>query len=163
MFYNSAYLAAYHDDPLGDVTRFGYLIVRNAAGGLVGGLPVALHHDPDPLGQLPITGSALLSHVWHCYDARVVGAHRAAVTAALLDSMSRLAADWQAEWFGLINVAKGTPTAESLAMAGWAGRHLTDRFVTDLTCVARATRLSRPAARLGSKEPGPQRGATPTT
>jgi hypothetical protein len=135
VFYDSAYLAAYHDDPLGDVTRFGYLIARNAAGDPVGGLPVALHQDPDPLGQLPITGTALLSHVWHCYDARVVGAHRVAVTAALLDTMSHLAADWRADWYGLINVAEGTPTAGSLATAGWAGRHLTDRFVTDLTGV----------------------------
>jgi hypothetical protein len=136
VFYESAYLAAYHDHPLGDIARFSYLIARDGDGRPVGGMPVALHRDPDPLHQLPITGTALLSHVWHCYDARVIGAERPAVAAALLDTMARLAADWRADWYGLINVAKGTPTARSLARAGWAERHMSDRFVADLSGVA---------------------------
>jgi predicted N-acyltransferase len=135
VFYHSAYLAAYHDDPLGDVARFGYLLARDDAGVPVGALPVGLHRDPDPLGQLPITGPALLSHVWHCYDTRIVGADRPDVVAALLATLSRLASDWGADCYGLINVARDTATAASVTAAGWTGRYLVDRFATDLTGV----------------------------
>lgn len=141
VFYDSAYLDAYRHDPLTDIARFGYLLARDRDGTPVGALPVALHLEPDPLGQLAravpdLGGPALLSHVWHCYDARIVGAARADVVDALLAAAARLAVEWGAGWYGLVNVERSSPTAAALAAAGWTGAHLVDRWATDLTGVA---------------------------
>lgn len=138
VFYDSAYLAAYGQDPLTDIVRFGYLLARDRDGTPVGALPVALHRDPDPLGQLAhaapeLSGPALLSHVWHCYDARIVGAGRPDVVDALLRALARLAAEWGAGWYGLVNVDRSGPTAAALSGAGWTGTHLVDRWTADLT------------------------------
>lgn len=140
VFYRSAYLAAYHDEPLADVTRFGYLLARDRDGAPVGALPVGLYRDPDPLGQLAVAwpavrGTALLSHVWHCYDTRIVGARRPGVVAALVATAARLAAAWGAGWYGLTNVDRFGPTAAALGTAGWTGAHLVDRWTTDLSGV----------------------------
>jgi CelD/BcsL family acetyltransferase involved in cellulose biosynthesis len=141
IFYRSRYLAAYHEYPLADLDRLAYLVVRASAGGSpLAVVPVALHTSPDPLGRLrPIhpgieTGRALLSHVWHCYDTRIVGAvDRPEVTEAVLAAMAELAVLWQADWLGFVNVARGSGTAAALAAAGLPGAHLIDRFWADLT------------------------------
>ena len=141
IFYRSDYLTAYHDAPLADLDRVGYLLVRDAAGGrAVAAVPVALHRLPDPLGGLRQIHpgierrAALLSHVWHCYDTLLVGAaDRADVVAEVLASMRDLAARWRAAWYGFVNVERGTATAAALAAAGIGGAHLVDRFSADLT------------------------------
>jgi CelD/BcsL family acetyltransferase involved in cellulose biosynthesis len=143
VFYRSRYLSAYHDHPLADIDRFGYLMVRESGGRPLAALPVARYARPDPVGALravdPAIASrpALLSHVWHCYDSQVVGAvRRADVVAAVLHAMRTLAVRWGAAWFGLVNVARDGPTAAALSAAGLPGRHLVDRFVADLTGLA---------------------------
>lgn len=144
IFYRSDYLTAYHDAPLGDVDRFGYLIVKDPGGDLpVAVVPVALHRRADPLGGLRRIhpgierGSALLSHVWHCYDTSLVGlADRTDIAAAVVAAMRDLAASWRAGWFGFVNVERGTATASALTAAGLPGAHLVDRFSADLTGLA---------------------------
>lgn len=141
IFYQSTYLVAYHDSPLAALDRIGYLLAREGrAGSPVAALPVALHRYPDPFGALRLShpGSerepALLSHVWHCYDTRLVGGTgRPDVVAAILGFLRRLARSWGARWFGLVNVERGGATATALQAASMTGRHLIDRFATDLT------------------------------
>ena len=73
-----------------------YLVAR-AGGDPVAVLPVALHPTADPLGGLRGAhpgieqGPALLSHVWHCYDTRIVGATDQPVVDALLGTLRELA------------------------------------------------------------------------
>ncbi|MCI0688388.1 MAG: hypothetical protein L0Y54_14305, partial [Sporichthyaceae bacterium] len=146
VFYRSDYLTAYHDSPLALVDRFGYMVIRDGSSPEsppVALLPVALHRRPDPLGLLRLAHPgieaepALLSHVWHCYDTRIVGAvRRPEVVRAALDTLRSLAASWGARWYGMVGVARGGATAEALATAGLTGTHLVDRFTADLTGVA---------------------------
>jgi hypothetical protein len=136
VFHHGAYLRAYHAAPLADIARFGYLIARDGDGRPVTAVPVALLRDPDPLGQLPVTGPALFSHVWHCYDARLAGVATPETATAVLAAMHRLARDWGARWYGFVNVARGSPTAAALTGAGWSGAHLVDRFTADLDGLA---------------------------
>lgn len=141
VFYESAYLKAYHEHPLGQIERFGYLVVTERKAELPAAvLPVALHTQADPLGNLRgveprIEGApALLSHVWHCYDTQIVGAvHRPEVAAAMLAALQDLARQWGVRWIGLINVERHSATASALAATGLTARHLTDRFSADLT------------------------------
>jgi len=141
VFYRPAYLTAYHDAPLAPLDRVAYLVVR-AGGEPVAALPVALHPAADPLGGLRGAhpgiedGPALLSHVWHCYDTRIVGATDRPVVDAILGTLAELARAWGAPWYGLVNVERGGPTAAALTGAGLVGRHIIDRFATDLRGVA---------------------------
>jgi predicted N-acyltransferase len=161
VFYESAYLAAYHQFPLASIERFGYLVINESQAEFpVAVLPVALHTQADPLGWLReiepgIEGErALLSHVWHCYDTQLVGAaERPDIAVALVTAQRALAEAWRAPWFGFVNVERDTPTAAALTSAGLAGQHLTDRFSTDLSGItdldAYLRRLrSRPRANL---------------
>jgi hypothetical protein len=143
VFYRCEYLTAYYDSPLGFIDKFAYIVLHGSGGGQpVAVLPVALYTRPDPIGGLRLLHPgierepALLSHVWHCYDTRLVGpTEDDRVMSAMLSAMGSLAASWRASWYGLINVERDTPTAAALAAAGWAGRHLVDRFSADLTGV----------------------------
>ncbi|MFV2107476.1 GNAT family N-acetyltransferase [Micromonospora sp. LOL_015] len=140
VFYQDGYLSAYHDAPLAPLERLGYLVAREPAGRPVAVLPIALHRLADPIGGLRRLhpgierDSALLSHVWHCYDTQLLGAvTRTDVVTELLDTLRRLADDWRARWYGLVNVDSSGPTAAALTAAGLTGRHLVDRYSTDLT------------------------------
>lgn len=141
VFYRSAYLEAYHQSPLAPIERFGYLAINKSPAELpVAVLPVALHTRADPLGWLRETHPgieaerALLSHVWHCYDTQLVGAaDRQEVATALVAGHRALAQAWGAPWFGFVNVERGTASSAALTSAGLTGRHLTDRFVADLS------------------------------
>jgi hypothetical protein len=141
VFYRSDYLAAYHDSPLADLEQVRYLVVRDPAGDLpLAVVPIAVHRRSDPLGVLrrihpgiehePV----LLSHVWHCYDTKLIGSvERGDVVAAILAAMGDLASSWQVRWFGFVNVERGSATASALSAAGMPGAHMIDRFSTDLT------------------------------
>jgi len=156
IFYRSAYLAAYHDYPLADLEQQCYLMVRTRPGEPpLAVVPVALHHSPDPLGGLRLIHPgiertpALLSHVWHCYDTRIVGAaDRADVAAAIIAAMRDLASSWRAGWLGFVNVEHGSPTSSALTAAGLPGAHLIERFSAGLQGL---TDLDGFLARLGRR------------
>ncbi|HVB43690.1 MAG TPA: GNAT family N-acetyltransferase [Streptosporangiaceae bacterium] len=145
VFYQTGYLTAYSRSPLAVVDRFSYLVVRQApAERPVAVVPVALHREADPLGGLRGIhpgvehGPALLSHVWHCYDTRIVGLAALGeagtdVAAVVVQALADLADRWGARWFGFVNVERGSATAAALTAAGLAGTHLVDRFRADLT------------------------------
>ncbi len=156
VFYESAYLAAYHRFPLGAIERFGYVVIHESPAELpVAVLPVALHTRADPLGWLRTSQPgieherALLSHVWHCYDTQLVGAvDRPDVVATLLTALGSLARSWDAPWLGFVNVERGTQTAAALANAGLTGGHLMDKYTADL---AGLTELDGYLRRLGTR------------
>jgi predicted N-acyltransferase len=141
IFYQTSYLTAYHRAPLGEIDRLGYLVVRGTVSGPpLAVVPVALYRYADPIGGLRVVhpgierDPALLSHVWHCYDTRLIGAtDRPEVTDAVLTALRGLAARWGARWFGFVNVDRSGATAAALTAAGMTGRHLVDRFATDLS------------------------------
>lgn len=156
VFYETAYLAAYHQFPLAPIERFGYLVINESPAEFpVAVLPVAVHTQADPLGWLReiapgINGErALLSHVWHCYDTQLVGASgRPDIAVALVTAQRALAEAWRVPWFGFVNVERGTPTAAGLTSAGLTGHHLADRFSADLSGM---TDLNGYLRRLGSR------------
>lgn len=156
IFYRAGYLTAYHDESLGDIDRFAYLTVHDpGVDQPVAVVPIGLHRTADPIGGLRLahpgieTGPALLSHVWHCYDTRIVGAvERADVVTAVLATLADRAATWGARWYGFVNVERGSATSVALTAAGLPGTHLVDRFVTDLTGV---DDLDGYLARLGTR------------
>lgn len=141
IFYDSRYLTAYQQFPLGPIARFGYLAVTEPGADLpVAVVPLTLHLAADPFGRLRGTypgiecEPALLSHVWHCYDTQIVGgAGRPEVAEAIVAALADLAMAWQARWYGFVNVERGSATANALTAAGLGGVPLIDRFGTDLT------------------------------
>ncbi|GII62163.1 hypothetical protein Skr01_22480 [Sphaerisporangium krabiense] len=134
MFYRLGYLRAYERFPLTDVEAFFYFVVRDA-GRAVTVLPVSLLRGVDPLGHLrpryPVAADdrGLLSHVWHCYDAWLPGEpHTGVVVAAMRD----LAAELGADWYGFINVPRGSALGAALVAEGFPAEHIEDRFRVDL-------------------------------
>jgi CelD/BcsL family acetyltransferase involved in cellulose biosynthesis len=89
----------------------------------------------DPLGALGLGPGehALLSHVWHCSDTRLVAAEvTPEIAAELLAAMREVARSAGLPRIGFINVAAGSPSAAALEAAGLAGIHLDTRYWLDL-------------------------------
>jgi predicted N-acyltransferase len=136
VFYRHAYISAYEQSPLTNADAFSYFVVRD------GDRPIAvtpayLQRAANPLRRLhevypeALGESVLLSHTWHCYDAHLPG--KTEVLPTLLDAMTRVASALGARWCGFANVERGNALSQALRAAGLPARHLTDRWVTDLT------------------------------
>ncbi|MEN3356736.1 MAG: hypothetical protein V7637_718 [Mycobacteriales bacterium] len=137
VFYRSTYLRAYEQEPMAPVEAVRYLVVRSEQRPVLLA-PLYLYRHLDPLGRLrlvyPCDGDepGLLSHVWHCYDSRLVGTPGDALP-AVLTAVRRAARQLGARWCGFVNVEQGTPTHHALAAAGLPLHHIEDRFTADLT------------------------------
>jgi hypothetical protein len=145
-FYTSTYLQAYQQEPIAPLEAIRYLVAR-VDGRPVMLAPLYLYRQADPLGRLsrvyPIGQDepALLSHVWHCYDSRVVADFTAAnghrtgwlteVVAAIQAEARRLGA----RWCGFVNVEQATPTHHALTAAGLPAHHIEDRYTAELAGV----------------------------
>ena len=144
VFYSHDFVAAYHRAPLAPIDGHTYLVVRRRADGTaIAVLPAYLQRRPDPIGCLTaaypeLRGAALLSHVWHCYDGRLPATidHQELVP-AVLDALRTEACALGAEWFGLVNVSRGSATGNALTAAGLPLRHLLERFTMDLRGLTR--------------------------
>jgi len=141
VFYSRPFLDAYERYPLTGIAEATYLLVRRRGdpGPPAAVLPAYLQTRPDPLGCLtpayPATAGqpALLSHVWHCYDARIGGAATSpGLAVAVVSALRRKARELGAPWCGLVNVHRDGPTATALAGAGLPLRHLVDRFAAEV-------------------------------
>lgn len=143
-FYSAAYLQAYEQAPIAPVEAVRYLLAR-VDGQPVMAAPLYLYRHLDPLGQLrrsyPLDGDepGLLSHVWHCYDSRLVAGPGAGTGAgpglvsAIVTAMRQTARQLGARWCGFVNVEQGSATHRALTAAGLPARYLEDRFAADLT------------------------------
>lgn len=136
VFYEHAYVSAYEQTPLTNADAFAYFVVRDGEKP-VAVTPAYLQTVANPLRRLHEAypeardQPALLSHTWHCYDAHVPAT--AEVLPRLLNAMIRTASVFGAQWCGFVNVQRGNELSQALRAAGLPARHLSDRWVTDLT------------------------------
>ncbi|MDX8028712.1 GNAT family N-acetyltransferase [Lentzea sp. BCCO 10_0856] len=136
VFYQHAYISAYEQAPLTNADGFVYLVLRDGDRPIAV-IPAYLQSAANPLRRLhevypeALGQPALLSHTWHCYDAHVPG--KTEVLPTLLDAMTQVASAIGARWCGFVNVQRGNALSQALRAAGLPARHLTDRWVTDLT------------------------------
>lgn len=130
--YGPEFLRAYERYPIQRVHDVVYLEVVDGQDRLVGFVPCYVQGDP--LGALGLAEGelALLSHVWHCSDTRLVGEPTVELARHVLGSMRDLAAAAGLPKFGFINVATGSPTARLLEEAGLAGSYVDTRYWLDL-------------------------------
>jgi hypothetical protein len=137
VFYRAALLAAYHRQPLQPTLAARYLTVDGPQG-TDAVLPAYLvpARDPFAAGHAELPGTMVVSHFWHCYDTRLPAAP---LTADLLTlvwrELRRLATDWGADRYGLLNVASGGPLAGLLRAAGPAPRARGPRYRLSLDTV----------------------------
>jgi predicted N-acyltransferase len=146
-FYSTTYLRAYEQEPIAPVEAIRYLVARSD-GRPVMLAPLYLYRHLDPLGRLrlvyPLDGDepGLLSHVWHCYDSRLVTDTAAVngagptLVAAVIAAVRGAARQFGVRWCGFVNVEQGSPTHRALTGAGVPAHHIEDRFAADLTGVS---------------------------
>ncbi|MEV8420670.1 GNAT family N-acetyltransferase [Streptomyces niveus] len=130
VFYRRPFLRAFEKHPLHPVLRTAYLQVEDRSGQVHAALPAYLQRDVDPMRVIAdhhphaVGRTALLSHVWHCYDSVLPvrpgpdsdSAARRAVT-ALRETASR----WDARLCGLVNVDGDSSLDPLLTSAGFSG------------------------------------------
>jgi hypothetical protein len=130
VFYRAALLAAYQNRPLQPTLAVRYLTLDRPHG-TEAVLPAYLVPARDPFApdRAERPGRMAISHFWHCYDTRLpAGALGPRLVAPLWEELRRLAADWDADRYGLLNVAAGGPLAELLAAAGLRPRARGPRY-----------------------------------
>jgi predicted N-acyltransferase len=130
--YGGEFLRAYERYPIQRVHDVFYVEVYDAADRLVAFVPCYVQGDPLGALKLPDGELALLSHVWHCSDTRLVGEPTLDVARHVLAAMADLAGDAGLTRFGFINVAVDSPTAHLLEEAGIAGAYVDSRYWLDL-------------------------------
>ncbi|MFF7361536.1 GNAT family N-acetyltransferase [Streptomyces sp. NPDC008125] len=123
VFQSYDFLRSVESDPLTYPSAASYLLAHTGAGDLVAALPVYLQQTRDPFATGPGADTvlnALVGHVWHCYDTRLL--HRGELTVLLVEqfwqALEDLAAEYRAELWGLANVALREPLAEHLTAIG---------------------------------------------
>ena len=113
IFYTRAFLSAYDRHPL-QPGRLSYVLLRDGET-TVAAVPCQRHSRPDPLGTLAsilpdgAEGGALLTHVLHCYDTRIVAPD---VTDGIVEATCDALSDLAGGPWGFVNVAE--PLARSL-------------------------------------------------
>ncbi|MFE4594551.1 GNAT family N-acetyltransferase [Streptomyces laurentii] len=128
VFYRRPFLRAFERHPLHAVQRVAYILVTDARGRPLAGLPAYLHQGVDPMRVIAdhFTHArgrpVLLSHVWHCYDTVLPvrpGEERAARTG--LAALREVAQEWGAALYGMANVDAAGPLDRLLARQGLHG------------------------------------------
>jgi CelD/BcsL family acetyltransferase involved in cellulose biosynthesis len=133
MNYSTEFMRAYERHPVQPVYGCYYVELLDEGGTVVAFAPCFVQGDP--LGALGLGPAehALLSHVWHCSDTRLVAAEATPeIAQELLDAMREVARSASLPRTGFINVAAGSPSAAALEAAGLTGIHLDTRYWLDL-------------------------------
>jgi CelD/BcsL family acetyltransferase involved in cellulose biosynthesis len=133
MNYSTEFMRAYERHPVQPVYGCYYVELLDEGGAVVAFAPCFVQGDP--LGALGLGPAehALLSHVWHCSDTRLVAAEATPeIAQELLDAMREVARSASLPRTGFINVAAGSPSAAALEAAGLTGIHLDTRYWLDL-------------------------------
>jgi hypothetical protein len=137
VFYRAALLAAYHRQPLQPTQAANYLTVDGPQG-TEAVLPAYLvpARDPFAADRAELPGTMVISHFWHCYDTRLPAVPLTAdLLAPVWRELRRLAADWGADRYGLLNVASGGPLAKLLGERGLTPRARGPRYRLSLDAV----------------------------
>jgi CelD/BcsL family acetyltransferase involved in cellulose biosynthesis len=133
MNYSSEFMRAFERHAVQTVYGCYYVELLDEGGTVVAFAPCFVQGDP--LGALGLGPAehALLSHVWHCSDTRLVAAEATPeIAQELLDAMREVARSASLPRTGFINVAAGSPSAAALEAAGLTGIHLDTRYWLDL-------------------------------
>jgi hypothetical protein len=131
--YSLEFMRAYERYPIQPVHGSHYVELSDDTGGLVAFAPCFVQGDPLAALGLDPGEHALLSHVWHCSDTRLVAAETTPQIAAdVLAVMVEVAGSLGLRRTGFINVADGSPTAVALQGAGVPRIHLDTRYWLDL-------------------------------
>lgn len=131
--YGREFMRAYERYPIQPVHGCHYIELLDGDGQVTAFAPCFVQGDP--LGALGFGEGehALLSHVWHCSDTRIVAAQvTEQIAAELLDAMRDVARSAGLASTGFINVADGSPSAVALERAGVAAIDLDTRYWLDL-------------------------------
>lgn len=125
VFYRRPFLRAFEHHPLHPVLRTAYILVRDGDGVLQSAQPAFLQRDVDPMQVIhthypqALRHTALLTHVWHCYDTVLpVRPGSEAFVGAAVSALRDVAADWGAALYGLANIDAASSLAGSLGAAG---------------------------------------------
>lgn len=122
VFYGYDFLRSVETLPLTYPSAAKYLLAEGPSGELAAALPLYLQRTTDPFGgpgeRSPV--QALLGHVWHCYDTRLLS--RAPLSRELVasfwDALTTLASHYGAQLWGLVNIALDEPLAGHLRAIG---------------------------------------------
>jgi hypothetical protein len=133
MNYGTEFMRAYERYPIQPVYGCYYLELLAGDGTVAGFVPCFVQGDP--LGALGLGPGehALLSHVWHCSDTRLVTADPTPEMALeMVAAMREVARSAGLPRTGFINVAADSPSAAALQGAGLDGIDLDTRYWLDL-------------------------------
>jgi CelD/BcsL family acetyltransferase involved in cellulose biosynthesis len=133
VYYGTEFMRAYERYPIQPVHDFYYVELLDGDAAVVAFAPCYVQGDP--LGALGLRPGehALLSHVWHCSDTRLVAAQTTpTIGLEMLAAMREVARSAGLPRTGFINVAAGSPSATALEAAGLDGIHLDTRYWLDL-------------------------------
>ncbi|MGC9665980.1 GNAT family N-acetyltransferase [Planosporangium sp. 12N6] len=134
LYYTRQFLRAYERHPVQHVVDRRYLLVEDA-GVPVGFAPCYVQGDPLDCLDLGPDGRALVSHLWHCPDGRLVGTSSRVAT-LLAATMREVADDLGLARAAFVNVEVGSPSARTLEAAGHPGVAIDTRYRLDLTGVS---------------------------
>ena len=125
VFYRRPFLRAFEHYPLHPVLRTAYILLRDGDGVLQSAQPAFLQRDVDPMQVIhthypqALGHTALLSHVWHCYDTVLpVRPGSEGIVPAAIAALRDTASDWGAALYGLANIDASSSLAGSLGAAG---------------------------------------------
>jgi hypothetical protein len=128
-FYSYDFLHSVAQVPLTPAAQPFYLVAYDH-GELRAALPVYFQPAADPFAGHATPSRGVFSHVWHCYDTRLLCAHpldRATVE-GFWQALAELAADLSADQWGLVNVALREPLAALLPACGVALEESAPRY-----------------------------------
>ena len=131
--YGPEFLRGYELFPIQPVHGCYYVELFDPDGAVAAFAPCYVQGDP--LGALGLVPGefALLSHVWHCSDTRLVARQTTAeVATEMLAAMRDVARTAGLHRMGFINVAVDSPSAQALEEIGLRGIHLDTRYWLDL-------------------------------
>lgn len=135
LFYSYDFLDSVAQHPFTYGAQPFYLIACDRRGELQAALPVYLQHAVDPFAGAAAGSRMLTSHVWHCYDTRLLTAQplTPAVVERFWDAFRALADDLSVHQYGLVNVALREPLARSLGKVGVRLEETAPRYRLSLT------------------------------
>jgi predicted N-acyltransferase len=125
VFFRRSFLRAFEKCPLHPVLRIAYLLVEDQAGRVHAALPAYLQRNVDPMRVIAdhyphaVDQTVLLSHVWHCYDTVLPVRPGSEVAARhAVAALRRLAGEWEAHLYGMVNVDAASPLNKLLISSG---------------------------------------------
>jgi hypothetical protein len=143
IFYRPWFIEAYQNSGMQVQLGHGYIVVRTSSQGTILAIvPVYVLDPMDPYGDLTTcsemavarTKRAVVTHCCHCYDTTLpVSSTDSDIIAAVFGGMANLAASWQADLFGIVNIDEQDPICQILTSMNWERYAMPPRYRMMLT------------------------------